>query len=96
MLKLIATSLLGKSDNSIPDGRKFRMGQLMMLMMLGGLGLASLTPVIASLYSEFTAGLIGIYVIYTGGNVSNKWVLGKKPGKKSMQSSSSDLEDTKK
>jgi hypothetical protein len=71
--------LKSKTDKA-PDGRKYRMGILMMLVLLGGFALAGVNPVLASLYPELITGLGIIYLTYCGGNVGNKWVLGKKGG----------------
>ena len=66
--------------NLLPDGRKYRMGLLFAAAMLLGLGLACTNPIIAGLYSEFLTGLGMLYLVFCGGNVGNKWIVGKKGG----------------
>lgn len=67
-------------QNKPPDGRKYRMGIIMMLVLLGSFALAGVNPVLAAVYPELITGLGIIYLTYCGGNVGNKWVLGKKGG----------------
>ena len=61
-----------------PDGRKYRMGITMMLVMIASFGLAGLNPMLAKLFPDFLTGLAMIYVTYCGGNIGKHWVNGKK------------------
>ncbi len=59
------------------NGRKYRMTQLGILVLLVGFGASTLNPVLATLYPQLVTGVLGLIVIYHGGNVGNKWVVGK-------------------
>ena len=62
------------------NGRKYTMGLIIMLAMMTGFGLASFNPILLKIYSDLLTGLSMIYMIYCGGNVGNKWVIGRKGG----------------
>jgi len=69
-----------KGNDKLPDGRKYRMGIIMMMVMLVGFGLAGLNPVYVSLFPSLLTGLSAIYFTFCGGNIGSKWVTGKKDG----------------
>ena len=50
------------------------------MLLLAGLGLAGINDVIKDLYSQFVTGIMGLYLVFCGGNVSNKWVLTRNGG----------------
>lgn len=60
-----------------PDGRKYRLAIISMFILLGGFGLAGLNPAFAAIYTELITAILGINALYYGGNVGNKWVIGK-------------------
>jgi hypothetical protein len=66
-----------RSDKPL-DGRKYRMGIIMMFVLLAGFGLAGLNPVLTSLYTELITGCSLLYFTYCSGNVSNKLVTARK------------------
>lgn len=66
-----------KRNAGPPDGRKYRMGIIFALLMIAGLFVAGSNSLLVDLYSELLTGLGLLYFAYCGGNVSNKWVLGK-------------------
>lgn len=63
-----------------PDGRKYRLAIISMFVLLGGFGLAGLNPAFAAVYAELVTAILGINALYYGGNVGNKWVIGKSGG----------------
>jgi len=65
---------------SIPDGRKYRMSIICLFVLLAGFGVAGLNPVFVKLYSELITAVLGVLFVYCGGNVANKWSIGKKDG----------------
>ena len=63
-----------------PDGRKYRLSILCLLIILAGFGVSTLSPVLAGLFSELVAAVLGILFVYSGGNVAKTWAVGKKDG----------------
>lgn len=61
----------------LPNGRKYKLTLICLLLLTAGLALTTVNPLITKVYAEFAGGIIGILLVYCGGNVSNKWVLGK-------------------
>lgn len=72
--------MFGKKKSPYPDGRKYRLAFLSMMLMLAGFALSGINPVWESAYPEFISGVLGICLLYFGGNVSNKIVLKKGAG----------------
>ena len=77
-------NLLSRNKNSVraeskalSDGRKYRLALTFAAIMILGLLLSTAIPAIETLYGEFVTSLVALYLAYCGGNVSNKWVLGK-------------------
>lgn len=64
-------------------GRKYTMGMICMLMVLSGFALATTNPILTKVFAELVGGIVGIYMVYCGGNVGNKAVLGKWQGARS-------------
>ncbi len=62
------------------NGRKYRMTLIAMLIILAGYGLTVLNPVLQTSYAELAGGIVGLVLVYCGGNVSNKFVL-TRPGR---------------
>lgn len=62
------------------NGRKYKLTLISLLLLVAGFTLTTVNPLLAKVYAEFTGGIIGILLVYCGGNVSNKWVLGKAQG----------------
>ena len=62
------------------NGRKYRMGILFALMILACAGLCTINPILVKVFAEVVGGIVGIYIVYCGGNVANKAVLGKWQG----------------
>ena len=77
-----------KNPNKPLDGRKYRLGIIMMLVFLGGFALTGINPVLATVYAELVTGCGIIYLTYCGHNVGNKWVLGRKQDTKENQDGS--------
>lgn len=69
--------MLKQKQDKLPDGRKYRLAVIMMLVMLVGFGLAGLNPVMSALYPQLLTGLTAIYFTFCGGNIGSKWVTGK-------------------
>ena len=77
-------SLLSRNKDSVRaesktilDGRKYRLALTFAGVMILGLLLSTTIPAVETLYGEFVTSLVALYLAYCGGNVSNKWVLGK-------------------
>jgi len=63
-----------------PNGRKFTMGLICILVVLAGFALTLVSPILTKVYVDLVGGVVGVYLVYCGGNVSNKWVLSKTNG----------------
>lgn len=64
--------------NRVPDGRKYRLAIISLVIVLTGFGVACINPILAKLYSELVAAVLGILFVYSGGNVAKEWANGKK------------------
>jgi len=62
------------------NGRKYKMGILFALMILALAGLCTVNPILVKVFAEVVGGIVGIYIVYCGGNVANKAVLGRWQG----------------
>ena len=51
-----------------------------MLMLLAGYALTVLNTTLATSYAELAGGIVGLVLVYCGGNVGNKFVL-TRPGR---------------
>ncbi len=69
-----------EKSNQPPDGRKYRLSLISLLVILTAFGIAILNPVFVGLYSELVAGVLAILFVYCGGNVGKSWAVGKKDG----------------
>lgn len=59
------------------QNRKYRLA-IISIAMMTIVGLLALEfPSFAPLYSEFVTGIIGINLVYNGGNVGAKWAISK-------------------
>lgn len=58
---------------NIPNGRKFKLTLLTLFLATAGFAVTAVVPVLASVYSELVSGLIGILLVYAGGNVGAKF-----------------------
>ena len=67
-------------SQKLASGRKYTIALIMMLAMLVGFGLAGINPVLTKIYADLLTGLGMIFLTYCGGNVGNKWVIGRKNG----------------
>lgn len=70
-----------KANNDIPktpDGRKYRMAIICLLVLLAGFALAGVNPVFAKLYAELITAVLGVQAVYSGLNVANKYAISKK------------------
>lgn len=72
--------MLKKDPNKLPDGRKFRLALISIMLLTAAFAMAAINPVLATALPDFITGLIGLNLVYNGGNVGNKWMLGKKGG----------------
>lgn len=73
-------SLLKKCKAATPAGRKYRLAILCLLFILAAFGLATMNPILLKVFAEVVGGIVGIYIVYCGGNVATKGVLGKWQG----------------
>ena len=64
----------------IADGRKYRLALICLLVLLAGFGVGGLSPVFVKLYPDLITAVLGVLFLYCGGNVANKWSVGKKDG----------------
>lgn len=69
-----------KSEKVTKDGRKYRMAMILILVILAAFALCIMNPVLASVFGEVVGGLVGIYIVYCGGNIGSKIALGKYQG----------------
>jgi hypothetical protein len=58
-------------------GRKYRLSLITILVIFAAYALSGYAPTFAPLYEEMVSGLIAVLFVYCGGNITNKWVLGK-------------------
>lgn len=72
--------MLSLKTSGPPVGRKYRMGIIFAIIMVAGMFIAGSNSLLIELYSELLTGIGLLYLTFCGGNVSNKWVLGKKGG----------------
>ena len=70
--------IIKSKTSKVPDGRKYRLAIISLLIVLAGFGLAALNPVLATVLPELITGVLGINIVYNGGNVGNKLVTKKK------------------
>lgn len=63
-----------KKKNKLPDGRKYRLTIMTMLILLAAFGVAGLNPALAALYPQLVTALLGLVFVYCGGNIGNKFV----------------------
>lgn len=65
---------------AIYNSRKFKMGLLVMLLIVSSSMLILLNPLFLQVLHILVGGLVSTYGIYCGMNVANKWALGKAQG----------------
>ncbi len=61
------------SDNG-NNSRKLRLAYVAMLVILAGACMAAGWPMFGPFYQTMVGGILGAAAIYTGGNVTTKWV----------------------
>jgi hypothetical protein len=64
-------------SNYVSKQRKYKLALFSMTLMLAGLGLASVSQVLAELFTTFCSSIIALNLVFGGSNVGAKWVLGK-------------------
>ena len=85
--------MFNKNNNHLPDGRKFRLAILSLVILVIMILLSIPNPGITGLISELITGILGINIIYNGGNVTNKWVIKKE--EKALENKEEDSEVVK-
>ena len=70
-------SFLKKKATFVYMSRKYKMALFSLLLVFCGFALAPTSPILATLFADFTYAIIALYAAYCGGNVSNKFVLRK-------------------
>lgn len=65
-------------NEKLPDGRKYKLALICLIVLLAGFALASSNPIFVKLYPDLVTAVLGIMFIYSGGNVANKWSIGTK------------------
>jgi hypothetical protein len=64
-------------DNNLLDSRKLQFGLLVVLLVVA-LAIASVyLPSLGQLLVEVYGAMVGVYGIYCGANVANKWAVGR-------------------
>ena len=64
----------------VPTGRKYRLALICILCILACFGLAGINPILLKVFAEVVGGIVGVFIVYCGGNVATKGVLGKWQG----------------
>ena len=59
------------------SGRKYRLSLIALSVMLGGFMIVPFNTVLQSAYSELITGVIGVLVLYFGGNNASKYIATK-------------------
>lgn len=67
-----------KLNSNFPAGRKYRFGLICLLTVILGLAMTIIFPTVVALYEAFTYAVIGIYVVFAGGNVGSHIAAAKK------------------
>lgn len=60
------------------SGRKFWLSVVSLLIILAGFSITPISSTLMAVYKELITGVLGVLIVYCGGNVSNKYVLKKK------------------
>jgi len=76
------------------DGRKYRLALLFSLLLLACFGLASMNPILVKVFAEIVGGVVGIYMIYCGGNVAAAAVHRKYQKKQEVEEEGKELRGT--
>jgi len=61
-------------QNSIQAGRKYRLSLICLLALFCGFVCVAANPAFTPVFAELVGGVVGILVVYCGGNVTNKFV----------------------
>lgn len=62
---------------SYRENRKFKLTFIAFLLITAGWLTTSINPVLASSYSELVTGVMGVFMLYLGGNVGSQFVFNK-------------------
>lgn len=62
-----------------PHGRKYSLALLGFVLILIGFSLTHWSPFFIQTYAEFVGGIVGMFLVYCGGNVSSQLATNRQP-----------------
>ncbi len=69
-----------RKTNKPANGRKYKLALISVLAILAGFAMCAINPVFIAVFSELVTGVLGVLLVYCGGNVGKSWAVGKVDG----------------